>query len=226
MVDAPRFVGSTCPERECGRVLAAAILDVDAANGSARVAIPGGSAVAAIGAARQQLGDAWPRMRLTWVDERCVPSDRHDSNRGAAYRAGLLDDAHPPAVELPLYAAGESGPDAVARVEAGLAAEFDHGLDVLLLGIGADGHIASIFPGTVFPDGAHAAWVRDSPKPPPERITLTPLVLTTARVSLILAIGEAKRNALERLRVRDPTLPASALPNLTVVTDLDIGGAT
>jgi 6-phosphogluconolactonase len=224
--DAPRFIRSTGPERECGRVLAAAILDADAASGSARVAIPGGSALAAIGAARPHLGDAWPRLRLTWVDERCVPSDRHDSNRGAAYRAGLLDDAHPPAVELPLYAAGESGPDAVARVEAGLAADFDDALDVLLLGLGEDGHIASIFPGAVFPDGAQAAWVCDSPKPPLERITLTPCLLATARASLILATGEGKRNALERLRDRDPAQPASALHNLTVVTDLDFGDAT
>ena len=82
--------------------------------------------------------------------------------------------------------------------------------------------MASSIPGATFRNGALAARVCDSPKPPRERITLTPQLLATARASFILAVGESKRSALERLRDRDPDLPVTGLPNLTVVTDLDL----
>jgi len=193
-----------------------------AARGQARLAVAGGSAAAALGSVRRALAGDWKRVRLTWVDERAVPFDSPDSNRGSAYRAGALASQDPPAVELPLFLDGESPEHAVARAERGLREQFASALDVLLLGMGEDGHVASLFPG-------HAALVApglvtslaDSPKPPPHRITLTLSALQAAPVAVLLVSGEAKRQALARLQAGDPTLPAALLTNLTVVTDLE-----
>jgi 6-phosphogluconolactonase len=222
--EAPRFVRADDPVGIAGVLLADAVAAVDAARGAARLAIPGGSALAALGVAQERLAAIWPRVRLTWVDERCVPFAHAESNRGSAYRAGWLGAGRAPAHELPLFLDSERGEDAVVRVEAGLAGIFDGTLDVLLLGLGEDGHVASLFPGGSAPPGARVAFVASSAKPPPRRITLTRPMLATARCAILLAVGEAKRPAVERMLAGDPTLPASGLPGLTVVTDLVLGG--
>lgn len=222
MAERPRFIRSDDPVRLAATRLADAVAAVDRATGSARLAIPGGSALAAVGPAREALGGIWSRVRLTWVDERCVPEHDRASNRGAAYREGALDARDPPADELPLHLEGESGKTSVVRVEAGITRRFDDGLDVLLLGMGEDGHVASLFDGFEPPAGARVAYVRTAPKPPQERITLTRRLLATAAGAVLLATGEAKRRALERLAGGDPALPATGLGDLTVVTDLDL----
>lgn len=219
MAEGLRVVRSDDPAIAASELLALAISRVPDAP---RLAIPGGSAVAALGLARQRLGRAWARVRLTWVDERCVPLADTESNRGSAYRAGALDAGARPALELPLFRDGETGAQAVARVEAALDRGFGGALDVLLLGMGGDGHVASLFPGRQ-PDAARVAHVTGSPKPPPERITLTRSFLGTAGETVLLATGESKRAALSRLLRGDPTLPAHGLAGLTVVTDLAVG---
>lgn len=223
MAERPRVIRSDDPVRLAATRLADAVAAVDRARGAARLAIPGGSALAAVGPAREALGGVWSRVRLTWVDERCVPFDDDASNRGTAYREGALDPDHPPADELPLHLDDESGEASVVRVEAGITGRFEDALDVLLLGMGEDGHVASLFPGFDPPPGARVAHVRSAPKPPPERITLTRRLLATAAGAVLLATGEAKRAALERLVRGDPRLPASGLAGLTLVTDLDLG---
>lgn len=226
MAEPPRIVRSADPAAEGGRLLAEALSGLAGAHATPRLAVPGGSAARALAVARDRLGRVWQRVRLTWVDERCVPFAHPESNRGSAYRAGILADAEPPASELPLFLDGETGVEAVARVEAALDAELEGAIDVLLLGMGEDGHVASLFPGHPLPPGARVAHVAHSPKPPPERITLTRTLLGRARTSVLVAAGEAKRGALERLRAGDPTLPAHGLPGLTVVTDLDLGAGS
>ncbi len=222
------------PEPQAARLLAAAIAAADARHGAARLAVAGGSALRALRAAREALPPAvWARVRLTWVDERCVPFASPDSNRGEAHRSGALDAACPPALELAIVEDGEAFDAAVARVEAGLRASFADGgsvgLDVTLLGMGPDGHIASLFPGDApfeEPAGALARHVPDSPKPPASRITLSRALLATARVHVLLAAGEGKREALERLILEDPRLPAVGLDGLAIVTDVDLSDGT
>jgi 6-phosphogluconolactonase len=220
----PQVLTSRQPVAEAARRVASAVAEADAAVGSARWAIPGGSALAAVGRARRELEPAvWSRVRLTWVDERCVAPDHPASNVGAAYRQGSLERSVPPAEELPLLLAGESPDEARSRVEAGLRERFGGGLDVVLLGLGEDGHVASLFPGhPVLQATGLVEIVRDSPKPPPARLTLTLPLLKAARATVILALGEAKRGALLRLLRGDPGVPAAALPNLTIVTDLKL----
>jgi 6-phosphogluconolactonase len=231
---------------DCLRRLAAR-----AGGAEIRIAIPGGSALVVVGRACAELGDIWRRVALTWVDERCVPVASRDSNRGEAMRLGILPPAPgiassrahtvSPARVLPLFEDGESPEEALARVARGYAEKFANGLDVAVLGMGADGHVASLFPGLPAPaadwvgsvagpardaDGdstAFVAYVPEAPKAPPRRITLTRAALACARHTLLVAAGEEKRSALERLCAGDPELPATGLPGLLVVTDLELG---
>jgi len=193
-----------------------------------RLAIPGGSALAVVAESRAALAAEWSRVALTWVDERCVPLDHPASNRGAAARLGVLDrDPHAaqrpaPRRVLPLFEDGETPEAAVARAADRLSIDFGGALDVLLLGMGEDGHVASLFPSMPPPSGGLVAHVADSPKPPPHRITLTRTALETATRTVLLASGESKRGALERLLAGDSHLPAHGLTEMTIVTDLEI----
>ena len=198
-----------------------ALLAADFGGAAPRRPAPGGSAAAALGTIAAGMPDGvWARTSLTWVDERCVPVADPRSNRGAALAAGFLSPT--PGRLLPLFEDGEAPAAAVARVIAGLGALFRRGLDVTLLGMGEDGHVASLFPGHgALASVEGAAYVPDAPKPPPERITLTLDVLRTAKRTVLLATGEGKRAALERLLAGDRALPAVGLPGLVVVTDLE-----
>jgi 6-phosphogluconolactonase len=174
---------------------------------------------------RTTLGADWELTWLTWVDERCVDEADDDSNRGAAYRQGGLDAGTPPGLELPLWLDGETPPEAIARVEGSLRDDFGGALDVALLGMGPDGHIASLFPGHPVLLGAKdaaIAYVEDSPKPPPRRMTLTLPFLKKTSHSILVAMGESKRDALTRLVAGDSALPASALSHLTILTNINL----
>ncbi len=221
------FIDADPFQRASGLVVAG-ILDVLARRTVARLAIPGGSALRSAVEARKDLGDAWRCVALTWVDERCVPFDDPESNQGAAARLGLFGrhsgegNRVEPATVLPLYRDGEEPERAVARVEAAFSAEFANALDVVLLGMGPDGHVASLFPSQSWPSEGLVAYVAESPKPPPRRITLTRAALATAERVVLVAAGESKRDALERLIGGDVRLPAQGLEGLVIVTDLDL----
>jgi 6-phosphogluconolactonase len=189
-----------------------------------RLAVAGGSAAAVLGPLRRRLGTAqWQRLRVTWVDERRVPSDSPDSNRGETYRRGWLGPSAPVGLEVPLWLDRETPEDAVRRVTQTLRDEFEGELDVLLLGMGEDGHIASLFPDHSALDAQGlVALVDDSPKPPAARITLTLPMLSTARHAVLVAAGEGKRQVLRSLRAGDTSLPVARIPYLTVVTDQDL----
>lgn len=186
-----------------------------------RLAIPGGSAMQAALLLKAILAETWSQVALTWVDERCVRSADADSNRGAALRAGIERDTAAGAL-LPLYQDDESPAAAVQRVSALLKLDFASGLDLVLLGMGEDGHIASIFPGAVSHGEAWVAHIPESPKPPPSRITLTHPFLQSAQRTVLVATGENKRAPLEHLLRQDPKLPAVGLPDLQIMTDLSI----
>lgn len=145
----------------------------------------------------------WGRVEIWYGDERFVPGDDEDRNalqaRTALLDALPLDPARVhemPAADGPhagdLDAAAAAYADEVVRV-LGEEPRFD----VLMLGIGPDGHCASLFPGReeVRADGVAVA-VRDSPKPPPERISLTMPVLRSADEVWFIAAGADKADAV------------------------------
>jgi 6-phosphogluconolactonase len=149
----------------------------------------------------------WRRVSLWWGDERFVPADSPDRNDRAAFAA--LFDAVPldPAHVHRMPAAGaEFGDDVEAAAEAHaaeLAAAADSGEDVphfdaLLLGIGPDGHCASLFPEHpgVYEEDASVIAVRNSPKPPPTRISLTFRALDAANEVWFIAAGSSKARAV------------------------------
>ncbi len=188
----------------------------------ARLGIPGGSALGVLRLVREGLSpELWSTLRLTWVDERLVPVSDAASNRGDAFHGSSLSKAQPVALELPLVLDGESALTAVTRASAGFASDFGGALDVALLGLGEDGHIASLFPGhAVLSSQAQVAALLDSPKPPSGRVTLTLAVLARPGLErIIVALGSGKREALMRLMAGDETIPASRLGKVTVVTD-------
>lgn len=218
-MSAPELVRAAQTAASAGERLARAIAAADARRGACRLAISGGSALAALPYALKDMPEGtWSRVQLTWADERCVALADPASNRGAYKALGLP----PLALELPLWEDGDDPESALRRVSRALADALGGGLDVVLLGLGEDGHVASLFPGhPACAASAAVVHVDDSPKPPPRRMTLgLPLLRATPR-AIMLAAGEGKRAALRRLLARDPALPASALPDLTIVTDLD-----
>jgi 6-phosphogluconolactonase len=183
------------------------IIDAQAERGWAGVVLTGGRIAAKVLRSVKELPavDAidWSRVDLWWGDERFLPAGHPDRNDTQA-REALLD-------ALPLTAArvhpmpASDGPDgddaeqAAARYARELAAaarpsssELPH-VDVLMLGVGEDGHVASIFPEhpVVYATGTVAA-VHNSPKPPPTRITLTMSAIQTAEEVWLVASGPDK----------------------------------
>jgi len=175
------------------------------ARGQAHVALAGGSTPRD---AYERLGPLvgdWAGVHLWFGDERCVAPDDEEANvrmvREALHAPGATEHR----------ILGELGPDEAARrYEEELGETV---LDVALLGLGPDGHTASLFPGNPALDARGVAVaVRDAPKPPPERVSLTLNKLNTARAILLLTAGAEKREALERvLAGPDPATPASLL---------------
>lgn len=160
---------------------------------------------------------AWDRVDVFLADERCVPYDHEDSNARAIDEA--LGKRGYTLHGLP--ATGSPGDRARAYAhELG-----DRPLALVLLGLGEDGHTASLFPGHggLDADGATVA-ILDAPKPPPERVSLTVPRIAVAERIVLLVTGAGKAEALRRTLDRpSPEAPASLLPRarLTVVADAD-----
>jgi 6-phosphogluconolactonase len=188
------------------------LVDAVSAAGHAHLVLTGGGVgtkvLAEIGAAPARDAVDWSLVDFWWGDERFAPTGDPDRNETGA-RAALLDHiAVDPARVHPV--AGPDGPDgenpeaAAARYAAELAASAtpeDHALvpsfDILMLGIGPEGHVASIFPESPAAfDERPVVAVRNSPKPPPTRISLTFGSIQAAREVWILASGEEKAEAV------------------------------
>ena len=196
------------------QVMAAAIDGARTIHGEAHVALSGGTASTAFDRLGPLLPD-WRAVHLWYGDERVVPLDDEESNHRLATEHLDAPDAiwHPIAPEL--------GAEGAAEAYAG---ELDGTvLDVALNGMGPDGHTASLFPGfpQVQAEGI-CVPVHDSPKPPPDRITLTLGKLNEARRIVLLVTGASKAPLLARvLAGPDPAVPASLLDRsrLEIIAD-------
>jgi 6-phosphogluconolactonase len=159
-----------------------------------RLALAGGSTPRALYEALREDDLPWAEVDVFFGDERCVPPEHPDSNEGMARRA-LLDR-----VPARVHAMGGARCDPAAY-ERELAAVFGAGqptaFDVALLGLGEDGHTASLFPGdpALTERGRLVARVE---RPDHPRLTLTPTALSAARVALFLVAGASKREPLRR----------------------------
>ncbi|MGW0436019.1 6-phosphogluconolactonase [Micromonospora sp. NPDC003197] len=187
------------------------LIDAQAERGQAGLVLTGGRVAAAIYRAVRDLParDAvdWSRVDVWWGDERFLPAGDPERNETQA-REALLD-ALPldPARVHPMPASdGPEGDDpetAAATYTAALATAARPGtatlphFDVLLLGVGEDGHVASVFPGhPVVYETRPVSAVRGSPKPPPVRTTLTLPTINTADEVWLVATGTDKARAV------------------------------
>jgi 6-phosphogluconolactonase len=169
-----------------------------AERGRFSIAVPGGSATAALLPSLIPSAIDWSKVEVFWVDERMVPPDDADSNFRAA-RIAWLDEVPIPGEHIHRMR-GEDQPKAAAEDYARLLEKLGQParIDLVLLGMGEDGHVASLFPG----HRLLRAWDRDvaelddAPKPPSRRMTLTLRALTSARRIVVFAAGPAKAEAL------------------------------
>ena len=195
-----------------------------AARGRFTVALGGGSTPAALYRllASPPLADDidWSRWHVFWGDERCVPADHPDSNHGMARRT-LLDHVPIPPSQVHRMV-GEDPPQQAADAYALALADAlapDGRLDLALLGIGDDGHTASLFPGTAALEERErlvvANWV---PHLDAYRITLTLPALNRARHVAVLATGADKADAVRRALA---PRPGDATPPIALVDPVD-----
>lgn len=138
----------------------------------------------------------WDRVEVWWGDERFVPSDSPDRNALAARRDWLDAVGATRVHEIPAADRVATAEEAAAAYSAEIG---ERGVfDVLMLGLGPDGHVASLFPGhaALHEADAIAVAVHDSPKPPPDRVTLTFDALNRSREVWFLVSGSAKADAV------------------------------
>lgn len=186
----------------------AAALIADAVRGGARqLVLAGGTTPLAAYARLDAIDLDWTGVHLWYGDERCVPFAHPDSNHGAV--AGVL--RAPGAVWHPMP--GPLGPAAGAAAYAAELERAGAAFDLVLNGMGPDGHTASLFPHhAVLAATGLTAGIGDAPKPPPARITLTLGALNAGARLVLLVTGAGKAPALARvLAGPDPGTPASLL---------------
>ena len=218
--------------------LVTGLTDAFAARGAASVVLTGGGigtkVLTELAAAPARDAIDWPHLDIWWGDERFVPAGDPDRNETGA-RAALLDhvgvdparvhampgpdgpDGDDPEAAAARYAAWLADAALADAASAGRGGSDGHGpvpsFDVLMLGIGPEGHVASLFPGQpALGDSRPVVAVRDSPKPPPTRLSLTLPSLQAAREVWILASGEEKADAVALALTGDGPGGAAPVP--------------
>jgi 6-phosphogluconolactonase len=188
------------------------IVDAQAARGHASIVLTGGGIG---GASLRELAESPARdaidfgaLDVWWGDERFLPTGHDDRNETQARKALLDEVALDPSRIHPMPASDGPAGDDLDAAAAWYAAELavashpeDHGpaptFDILLLGVGPDGHIASLFPETpALYDERAVIPVRGAPKPPPTRLSLSLTAINCAREVWLVAAGEEKAGAV------------------------------
>ncbi len=177
---------------EAAGLIQSSVDSVLAEEGKCSVMLTGGRSAA-------RLYEAWSdllaaSLQISCVsfyfgDERCVPPDHPESNYGMAMQT-LFPKCMPPACSVFRMEADAPDLEVAAKHYADL---LPHSIDVLLLGVGDDGHIASLFPNSAaIQERERRVVAITGPKPPFERLTITPRVIKNARSVFVLASGSAK----------------------------------
>ncbi|MEO6689226.1 MAG: 6-phosphogluconolactonase [Dokdonella sp.] len=191
------------------RILAAAA-EAILARGCFRIVLSGGSTPRRTFLSLRDSDTDWSRWQVFFGDERCLSIDDPERNSRMA-RDAWLDHVAIPSECIHAIPA-EFGADAAARAYADVLRDVGD-FDLVILGLGEDGHTASLFPdhdwGTA-PDAPDTLSVQDAPKPPAQRVTLSAARLARARAVLFLVEGESKHAAIARWRAGE-NIPARAV---------------
>lgn len=174
------------------------------------IVLAGGSTPRRVYALLREAHADWAAWHVYFGDERCLPPTDDERNSRMAAAAWLDHVAIPPAQLHPIPA--ELGAEQAAGIYAKTLAGIDQ-FDLVLLGLGEDGHTASLFPGHdpgSAPDAPATLAVLDAPKPPAQRVSLSARRLSAAHQVMFLVTGVAKRQAVHAWR-NEMGIPAAAI---------------
>jgi 6-phosphogluconolactonase len=203
VVDTPAALAQVFADRFAAEARAAT-----AARGRFSCALPGGSVAETFFPVLAQVPVAWDKVEFFWGDERAVGPDDADSNYGLTKHL-LLDRVRADARRVHRIVAEGGDLEAAAR-------SYEHELisvlgdppriDLVVLGLGPEGHVCSLFPGhpLLRERVRRVAAITDSPKPPPRRVTFTLLPLELAGTIYVAGFGDSKAQAI-RAAVEDAT---------------------
>lgn len=202
--------GTRALQREATRWILDAAAQAIQARGQFIIVLSGGNTPRGVYAQLRDADADWSRWEVWFGDERCLPAEHPERNSAMARDTWL---SHVPIAPERIHTIpAEWGADAAAAAYRellrarlpGRTGEADGDFDLVLLGLGEDGHTASLFPGHdpgQGDDAAEALAVFDSPKPPPQRVSLSAARLGRTRQALFLVDGEGKREAVSQWRV-------------------------
>jgi 6-phosphogluconolactonase len=205
----------------CADAVVEAIQEALGTRSTASLGVSGGSATKFLLQNLAKRGLDWSRIHIFWADERMVPPDHDDSNFKLT-REHLLDVVAMPEANIHRVPGELSIEEAAQTYNQELRTFFQTEaapvFDVIQLGMGPDGHTASLFPGSSLLDDRVnlVGAVRESPKPPPERITLLPAVLGACRNLMFLVTGGDKADKVQQaIEDAESTLPAAIIARLS-----------
>ena len=184
---------AACVADTACRLIGMAAREAIMERGRFRLVLAGGSTPESMYRRLAVSSQKWKRWALYYGDERCVPVDHPDRNSRMVTETGLATRVgrhYPIPAELGAEAAAAEYRKVVRKAQT---------FDMVLLGMGEDGHTASLFPGREWPDETVFA-VENAPKPPPDRVTLSIPALQNCHSMLILVTGMNKADALQKWR--------------------------
>ncbi|CAD6208497.1 GSCOCG00010497001-RA-CDS [Cotesia congregata] len=178
-----------------------------------KIGLSGGSLIKFLAEGLPSITTDWSKWRFFFCDERIVPFDNEDSTYGQ-YKASLMGKI--PITEDQFitidteHSAVEAANDYIMKMSVYFPPDSPPRFDLLLLGIGPDGHTCSLFPGHRLLEET-IRWVcpiNDSPKPPPSRITLTFPVINNSKACVFAVAGASKADIIKRVLKEKENLPA------------------
>jgi 6-phosphogluconolactonase len=210
--------------RDLAEMVADQLIEALETQESATLVVPGGTTPGPFLTALSKAKLEWARVRIMLSDERFVPEESERSNT-RLLRQTLLQNNAAAAQLVPLTTSGDAPEDVIDSLRAGIEAALP--IDVLVLGMGADMHTASLFPGADNLDAALAAnapslMAMRAPGAPEPRLTLTAPVLRAARNIHILITGEDKKTALAEAFLEGPDAEAPIRVILSAERPVDI----
>jgi 6-phosphogluconolactonase len=187
-------------------------------HGEFRLVLAGGRTPQQVYQKLSQVAEDWMRWQIYFGDERCLPAEDADRNSHMATASWLNHVAIPAGNIHPIQAELGAG---IAAERYATVIENVRPFDLVLLGIGEDGHTASLFPGQHHTGVETVHAIHDAPKPPPDRVSLSRASLSDSHNVLVLVSGASKRAAVQRWQAGEdlPIAGITAHHQLTVLLD-------
>lgn len=233
MTDTPQtcrwqvFATADALQADAVKMISAAAQSAISARGEFHIVLAGGGTPRAVYESLAGMRTDWSAWHIYFGDERCLPPNHPERNSSMALQAWLRH-VNIPHMQIYMIPA-ELGAVRASQEYAKLLQGLDY-FDLVLLGLGEDGHTASLFPGQecgADPSDPTVLAVHDAPKPPAERVSLSAWRLSRARQVMFLVAGAGKRDAVNKWRAGDAIPARSIMPEagVEVLVDSDAAGA-